>query len=225
MNAPAGTSAAGPAKVVAVAPVPAKLVPPSAAKPAVVTAKQTTVLVPAAPTVGAAAAAPAAPKAAIVVTPSTAEGQAAAGMPAALPPAALPQEAVAPKPKGLWGLPTWAWIAIGVVILLIIAAIIGEFVVRRRGGGTTSTYTLVANSNPVCDIADNKCDVASGTNEVSAEACKARCDKVRGCEGVLYDRSGLLGGANCWVKRFTTSPPKTDAWTGADFYYKKTATA
>nr|UMO79404.1 PAN APPLE domain containing protein [Pandoravirus aubagnensis] len=211
MNAPAGTSTTGSAKGVVATPVPAKLVPPSAAKPAVVTTKETTVVVPAAPTIGAGAAAP--PRAVVV-----------AGAPATLPPVA-PQEAAAPKPKGLWGLPTWAWIAIGAVVLLIVIAIIGEFVVRRRGGGSGATYTLVANSNPVCDIADNKCDVASGTNEVSAEACKARCDKVRGCEGVLYDRSGLLGGANCWVKRFTASPPKTDAWTGADFYYKKTATA
>ncbi|WBR14310.1 Pan/apple-like domain-containing protein [Pandoravirus kuranda] len=220
MNAPVGANAVGSAKPVAAAPLPAKLVPPSAAKPAVVTAKETTVVVPAAPT---------APKAAIVVAPPAAGGQAATVPAATLPPALLPQEATAPKPKGLWGIPTWVWIAIGVVLLLIVLAIVGEFVIRRRGGGggggTTSTYTLVANSNPVCDIADNKCDVASGTNEVSAEACKARCDRVSGCEGVLYDRSGLLGGANCWVKRFNTSPPKTDAWTGADFYYKKTATA
>nr|UDO48043.1 hypothetical protein [Pandoravirus massiliensis] len=223
MNVVAVTNPAGPAKVAVAGPVPAKLVPPSAAKPAVVATKETTttVVAPAAPAVGAA------PKAAapvVVATPAVG-GQANAAEPVVLPPV-VPQEAVAPKPKGLWGLPTWAWIAIGVVIFLIIAAIIGEFVVRRRGGGgASSTYTLVANSNPVCDIADNKCDVASGTNEVSAEACKARCDKVSGCEGVLFDRSGLLGGANCWVKRFTTSPPKTDAWAGADFYYKKTATA
>lgn len=221
MSAPAvASTTTGSAKGVVVAPLPAKLVPPSAAKPAVVTTKETTVLAPATPTIGAAA--PAAPKAAaVVVAPSpTVEGQVATGTPVV-----LPQEAVAPKPKGLWGLPTWVWIAIGAVILLIVLAVIGEFVVRRRGGGTSTTYTLVANSNPVCDIADNKCDVASGTNEASAEACKARCDRVSGCEGVLFDRSGLLGGANCWVKRFTTSPPKTDAWTGADFYYKKTATA
>lgn len=133
--------------------------------------------------------------------------------------------ATAAKPKGLWGLPVWAWVAIGAVALVIILVIVGEIVRRRRGGGGGSAYTLVANSNPVCDVADNKCDVASGTMEASADACKARCDRTTGCEGVLFDRSGVLGGANCWVKRFNTSPPKTEPWTGADFYYKARATA
>lgn len=143
--------------------------------------------------------------------------------------AALQAQAMAAapaKPKGLWGLPVWAWVAIGAVVLVIILAIIGEIIRRRRGGGGGgSAYTLVANSNPVCDMADNKCDVASGTMEASADACKARCDRTSGCEGVLFDRSGVLGGANCWVKHFNTSPPATKPWTGADFYYKRSATA
>jgi hypothetical protein len=139
--------------------------------------------------------------------------------------AALSQEAAAVAPKssrGPLGLPIWAWVAIGVVVLLIVLAIVGEVIRRRRtsGGGA---YTLVANSNPVCDLSDNKCDVASGTTETSADACKARCDATTGCTGVLYDRLGTLGGANCWVKRFNAVPPRTEPWNGADFYYKTSA--
>jgi hypothetical protein len=92
------------------------------------------------------------------------------------------------------------------------------------GGKVSSNYVKYAGKNPECDIAGGGCDVSPGLRVDTAADCQTMCDANRACEGFLYQRDGLTGNTNCWLKRFNSYPaaPAFGApWEQADFYLQK----
>lgn len=130
--------------------------------------------------------------------------------------------AVAPPKSPMAHIPTWAWIAIGLIGLLIVLGIVGSLL-YKRGPPANSLWTVMPGRNPTCDIAAG-CDIASAagtTNLVSSgEACRDLCNRTSGCEGALYTSGPALGGSNCWLKHFAAVPPQTTAWSDATFYQR-----
>jgi len=114
--------------------------------------------------------------------------------------------------RRIGGLPGWFWLTLGTTVLLALLAVAYWLATRNA-------YKVISNVSLACP--QGGCDVAPGSLEKTADACKERCTGIKDCDGVLYLTKGNVGNTNCWPKRLPAGTPPTVQWTGANLYIRE----